>query len=129
MEGVIALMVWVGQFGPSKILRCGNGNEFKLLSGGFSQRGIEQAGHCASRAFLVYFFNYFYILFLCIYLMYNTVDSISYQLAILHMPGVIYMPSRNGPEHTYVFWAAHGQFKQFLDLIYNVLGLVMLYEY
>jgi len=36
----------------------------KLLSGGFSQQGlskqqIEQAGHCASRAFLVYFFNFF----------------------------------------------------------------------
>jgi len=29
--------------------------------------------------------------------MYNTVDSISSQLAILHMPEVIYMPSRNGP--------------------------------
>jgi len=29
MEGAIALMVWVGQFGPSKILRCRNGNEFK----------------------------------------------------------------------------------------------------
>ena len=29
--------------------------------------------------------------------MYNTMDSISSQLAILHMPGVIYMPSRNGP--------------------------------
>jgi len=29
--------------------------------------------------------------------MYNTVDSISSQLVILHMPGVIYMPSRNGP--------------------------------
>ena len=33
--------------------------------------------------------------------MYNTVDSISSQLVILHMPGVIYMPSRNGPEHIY----------------------------
>ena len=31
--------------------------------------------------------------------MYNTVDLISSQLVILHMPRVIYMPSRNGPEH------------------------------
>ena len=44
MEGAIALMVWVGQFGSSKILRCGNGNGFKLLSGGFSQLGIQSAG-------------------------------------------------------------------------------------
>jgi len=29
MEGAIALMVWVGQFGPSNILECGNGNGFK----------------------------------------------------------------------------------------------------
>jgi len=44
MEGAIALIVWVGQFGPSKIVRCGNGNKFKLLSGEFSQRGIQSAG-------------------------------------------------------------------------------------
>jgi len=44
MEGAFALMVWVGQFGASMILRCRNGNEFKLLSGGFSQRGIQSAG-------------------------------------------------------------------------------------
>jgi hypothetical protein len=72
------------------------------VSGGFSQQGIEQAGHCASRAFLVYFFNFFYILFLCIYLIYNTVDSIFSQLAILHMPEVIYMPFWNSPEHVHV---------------------------
>jgi len=29
MEGAIALIVLVGQFSLSKILRCGNGNEFK----------------------------------------------------------------------------------------------------
>jgi len=29
MEVAIALMVWIGQFGPPKILQCDNGNEFK----------------------------------------------------------------------------------------------------
>jgi len=29
--------------------------------------------------------------------MYKTIDSISSQLAILHVPRVIYMPSWNGP--------------------------------
>jgi len=40
MEGAIALMVWVGQFGPSKILQCGNGNEFK----GETLRIVESYG-------------------------------------------------------------------------------------
>jgi len=37
MEGATALMVWVG---PSKILRCGNGNEFK----GEALRIVESYG-------------------------------------------------------------------------------------
>jgi len=67
----------------------------KLLSGGLSKRIIAQA------ELFLYIFLIF-LLSLCIYLMYNTVDSISSQLAILHIPGVIYMPSRNGPEHIYM---------------------------
>jgi len=29
MKVAIALIVWIGQFGPPKILQCDNGNEFK----------------------------------------------------------------------------------------------------
>jgi len=63
---------------------------------------ILASGALCKQSFSCIFFNFFYILFLCIYLMYNTVDSISSQLAILHMPGVIFIPSRNGPERIYL---------------------------
>jgi hypothetical protein len=81
MEGAIALIVWVGQFGPSKIVRCGNGNEVKLLSGGFSQRGIQSAGDSVSRGlskrgiaqaelflyiFLIFFIYFSYVYISCI---------------------------------------------------------------
>jgi len=49
--------------------------------------------------------------------MYNTVDSISYQLAILHMPGVIYMPSRNGPEHIFMARLTYSTSFHFSDLM------------
>jgi len=73
MEGAIALIVWVGQFGPSKIVRCGNGNEFKLLSGGFSQRGdsvsrgLSKRGIVQAELFL-YIYIYFLIYFSYVYI-------------------------------------------------------------
>jgi len=92
-------------------------------------QGIEQAGDCTSRAFLVHFFLIFLYTFLMYYLMYKTIGSVSSQLAKLHTTGVIYMPPRNGPVipqlpgpywyglnpgttlNIYMFWAAQGQFK------------------